>query len=373
MLSRLRHRLASLAVSRVHVLVVEVPGWWTTRVTVEQALVARGWPAATSPADADVLVVCGDAGVALAAAVDQVWEQLPGPRARVTVLSPDEVPTALERAASLLLDDDHQVADARDRPAWSMGGGGGGHGEMDHGEMGDGEMDHGDMDMAPDGIPLASGGDDRDGLEMDVLHVPLGPVLPAWPAGLVLHCTLQGDVVTAAEVDVLGAHGAAPHRGAADTADFPGLRAARLCDSAAQLLDVAGWAGAADSARRTRDALLTGDSEGVRRLDRLASRVATSRLLRWSLRDLGRVNEALLREHRLPARMRGDAHDRLLDLLERARAEVGDYAAPERSTPGAWGAALPPIVTGLDLAAVRLVVASLAPDTTESQSEPVGA
>ncbi len=229
------------------------------------------------------------------------------------------------------------------------------------------------MDMAPDGIPLAGGGDDRDGLEMDVLHVPLGPVLPAWPAGLVLRCTLQGDVVTAAEVDVLGAHGAASHRGAADTADSPGLRAARLCDSAAQLLDVAGWAGAADSARRTRDALLTGDGEGVRRLDRLASTVAASRLLRWSLRDLGRVDEALLLEHRLPARMRGDAHDRLLDLLERARAEVGDYAAPEHSTPGAWGAALPPIVTGLDLAAVRLVVASLAPDTTESQSEPVGA
>src|SRR5699024_11402590 len=61
----------------------------------------------------------------------------------------------------------------------------GSHGGMDHsGHSGHGG--HGGMDMAPEGISLAQGGQDRDGLEMDVLHLPLGPVLPFWPAGLVL-------------------------------------------------------------------------------------------------------------------------------------------------------------------------------------------
>ena len=49
--------------------------------------------------------------------------------------------------------------------------------------------------MSPDGIPLAEGAEDRDGLEMDVLHLPLGPVLAHWPAGVVLRVTLHGDVV----------------------------------------------------------------------------------------------------------------------------------------------------------------------------------
>ncbi|GAB2877798.1 hypothetical protein GCM10022245_11220 [Streptomyces mayteni] len=33
------------------------------------------------------------------------------------------------------------------------------------------------------GIPLAERGDDRDGLRLDVLRLPLGPVLLDWPAG----------------------------------------------------------------------------------------------------------------------------------------------------------------------------------------------
>ena len=73
----------------------------------------------------------------------------------------------------------------------------GGHG-MDHGGM-----DHGDMEMSPGGIPLAEGGEDRDGLEMDVLHVRLGPVLPHWPAGLVLRCSLQGDVIAEAQAELV--------------------------------------------------------------------------------------------------------------------------------------------------------------------------
>ncbi len=65
------------------------------------------------------------------------------------------------------------------------------------------------MEMAPAGISLAGGAEDRDGLEMDVLHLPLGPVLPHWPAGLVVRCVLHGDVVAEVEVDHVGRAGRA--------------------------------------------------------------------------------------------------------------------------------------------------------------------
>src|SRR5699024_755889 len=74
-------------------------------------------------------------------------------------------------------------------------------------ESHEGHGGHGGMDMAPGGIPLAQGGDDRHGLEMDVLHLALGPVLPFWPAGLVLRCSLQGDVVVGAEAAVIDGGG----------------------------------------------------------------------------------------------------------------------------------------------------------------------
>ena len=78
-------------------------------------------------------------------------------------------------------------------------------GDMDHGDMDHGDMDHGDMEMAPGGIPLAEGAEDRDGLEMDVLVHPLGPLLDRWPGGLELRVTLHGDVVADAEAHWWGA------------------------------------------------------------------------------------------------------------------------------------------------------------------------
>lgn len=49
----LRRRWTAGAVGRAHALVVEVPGWWATRVAVEQELGRRGWRIALSPTDAD--------------------------------------------------------------------------------------------------------------------------------------------------------------------------------------------------------------------------------------------------------------------------------------------------------------------------------
>lgn len=90
--------LARLAASCAHVLLVEVPGQWRLRARTERAVLARGWVLAASPADADVLVVCGTASPRLAEAVEAVWNQLPGPRIRIGLAGADELPSSLDQA-----------------------------------------------------------------------------------------------------------------------------------------------------------------------------------------------------------------------------------------------------------------------------------
>ncbi len=353
-----RQWLAKQAVSGAHALVVELPGGWRARVAVEQAVRQRGWRLADAPADADVLVVCGEPDGDLAGPVEAVWDQLPGPRARVTVLHPRQAAGSLDDAAAALLDDAAQVGDAVSRQGWRPDDGPASHGDMDHGDMdhGDmdhGDMDHGDMDMAPSGIALAGGAADRDGLEMDVLQVPLGPVLTHWPAGLVLRSTLHGDVVMAAEVELLGG---APEPGVEDAV----TRAARWCDAAHSVLVLAGWGSAARSARQLRDALLEGSDVQTVAVDlaALRSRLEHSRTLRYLLHGLAPVAAPTL-----PARLRGDVRERLLALLDAAAAELrGDGGAVGDVDPAHVRTLLPELVAGLELSAVRLLVAGLGAD-----------
>ncbi|WP_206330526.1 hypothetical protein [Modestobacter sp. KNN46-3] len=372
--------LSRLAARRTAVLAVEVPGWGRTRCALEEHVRHRGWRLAGSPADADLLVVCGRPGARLTAAVDHVWSQLPGPRARAEVTTAVDVPAVLDRAAAELADGAAQRRDAADRPAdpepgttatgdgdmgdtdmdddsdddgmgdhdmGDMDHGDMDHGDMDHGDMDHGDMDHGDMDMPmPGGIGLAGGGDDDqltdpDALDLDVLHVPLGPVLPHWPAGLLLHTTLQGDLVVAARAEVL-----LPADDSPTDAPVHGTPAGRW-DAVATLLALAGWDDAATRAARVRDALLAGGQPPA--AERLARRIIRSRLLRWSLRGLGRLPE-------------GDAHDRLRHWLEGTE--------QRRSTELT---AVAELVTGLDLATARLVVASLDLDTADRVTVPVEA
>jgi hypothetical protein len=346
--------IARSAARHAHALVVEVPGWWRTRAAVERAVLVRGWRLAFSPADADVLVVCGEPGPRFGDAVELVWQQMPGPRVRVDVQEYADVATRLDEAYARLLDTDHHRHDARNRPAASdllgepaedAGMDHGGHGDMDHGDMDRGGHEgHGNMDMSPGGIPLAEGGEDRDGLEMDVLDVRLGPVLPHWPAGLVLRCSLQGDVITTAHaelVDTIQHDDADPHD------------PARRLDNLASVLTLAGWDDAAAQARRIRDAALgLGGEEGAdARLARLRRKVRRSWLLRWSLQGLRPLSEDDVDRHGLPADATGDSYDRLIRMLDRA--DAGEHA-PAYSTDH-----LAHLVTGLDLATARLVVASL--------------
>ncbi|WP_278255428.1 hypothetical protein [Nocardioides convexus] len=215
---------------------------------------------------------------------------------------------------------------------------------MDHGDM-----DHGDMDMSPGGIPLAEGGEDRDGLEMDVLNVRLGPVLAHWPGGLVLRCALQGDVITEAEAVLLdnALHVEVPHGGA------PSVVTARRADNLVDLLALSGWDDAAAQARLIRDQLLEDGEEAAVSVAvaRLVRRVRRSRVLRWSLRGIRPLTEADLRRRGLPASLVGDTYDRLLWMLDSVETAVDGTSVAVHH--------LPELIAGLDLATARLVVASL--------------
>lgn len=363
--------LARAATRRAHVLLVEVPGAWRVRAGVEQHVVRRGWRLAESPADADVLAVCGLPGPELSRVVDAVWDLMPGPRVRADVHDRGRIDAALAQVGERLIDTAHHRQDAAARPigpalgehaAIDHGMEHREHGGMDHGGMDHGGMEHGDMDMAPAGIPLATGGEDRDGLEMDVLHLRLGPVLPHWPAGLVLRCALQGDVVVDAEVSLLDSGGGHGDQGGDASAGDTRLDAARRCDNVAGMLVLAGWEDAAAAARRVRDMLLddTDQDQTVAALGHLRRKVGRSRLMRWSLRNLRPLGAEELRHHGIPGHLRGDTHDRLLAMIERAQALASSPATTQRpDRPSISPGALTHLVTGLDLAAARLVVASL--------------
>ncbi len=335
---------ARLAVGRAHVLVVAGPGSFRLRVLLEQAVQVRGWVLALTPADADVLAVCGARGIVhdepLAGAVPALWDAMVAPRVRVDVVEEGAVEQALDRAAAALLDTGAQRDEARrrrdDEPqVGDMDHGDMDHGDMDHGDMDHGDMDHGDMEMAPHGIALAGGSeDDRDGLEMDVLHVPLGPVLPCWPPGLVLRTTLYGDVIGDVEVE-LPASGPPPAAGPPSPGRAPALVSAMRCDAVADVLTLAGWPAGAVVARRARDAFLAEDLEtGSARAAALRVRVRRHRPLGWMLAGLGTVEASDLPSSDDPstALLLGDVRARLLALLDAVQ-ESSDDETPENEAP----------------------------------------
>jgi hypothetical protein len=269
------------------------------------------------------------------------------------------------------------------------------------GGMGMGGMDMGGMGMGgmevPGGLPMADRGADRDGLRLDQLHLPLGPVLPDWPAGLVVHVTLQGDVVQHAEAQALGPGGGGsfwtePWRRAAagepvTTGEAARRGAASYLDSLGRFLAVAGWDDAAAVARRLRDEALAGAPGSQVRppVHRFARRVARSRTLAWLTRGLG----VLLPDDAAAAGVRGPALRAAGDVTARYRRWCAELAeavgALEDGSPlGAAGlepprgplgdtqspsagllAALPSLLDGAELAAARLIIASLDPDLDE--------
>lgn len=357
---------------------------------MEQQVIAQGWRLAVTPADADVLAICGSPGRELTKAVAQIWDQLPDPRAKVQVDLATGVGPALRQAAEELSDVRRQREDSRSRPATPvLTSGDEGQSEMDHSAMDHGSgggmdhaaMGHGShdgMDMSPGGIPLAQGGEDRDGLEMDVLHLRLGPVLAYWPGGLTMRCSLQGDVIVQAEAELVDADRALtehPDVSHAGLEARSGDRAAHRLDSVVNVLALAGWEGPAARTRQLRDSLLSGGDaqRASAALQALRRQVARSRMLRWSLRGVGVVTPEDVERHRLPGRWLGDTHDRLFWLLNRVGQDLAGPQATPSHVPGSAVAhghkdeqdaaealgMVPHLVTGLDLATARLMVASL--------------
>ncbi len=337
--------LTRAASSRAHVLVAEAPGAFRERVAVERALDQMGWCVAESVADADVLVVVGEPGETLAAVAEHVWAQMSEPRARLHVRAEIEVEVLLHQAREQLREGVRRLTGPEVRRGFTPSAEAMTHDEGDH----DGAGGHDHSAMMPDGIPLAEGAEDRDGLEMDQLHLPLGPVLAHWPAGLVLQVTLNGDVVVEAEVQQLAT------TGAASSPDDANVRAARLLDAAGSVLVLAGLPADSARARRLRDRCLDGEAVGGREVAGLGDRVGRRRVLRWVLHGLSAAGSHSRSE---------ELHDRLTGLFERARAEL-DGEAPPHVMQGAE--ALPTLVRGMELSAVRLWVAALKPDLAEHE------
>ena len=360
--------LLRVAAARPHVFVAAAPGQTLARLRLEAEIGRRDWPFAPSPADADLLVVVGRPGPQLAVVVETIWGQMPAPRARVGVTATTgtaDVAAALDAAVRELADAGAQRRDPSPEPAV-------GFVAETHRDPGQGHHDGPGM---PGDIPMADLGDDRDGLMLDALHVPLGPLLPDWPAGLVLRLVLQGDVIREAEVEVLdppadaGCFWAEPAQRAArgepvTLGEVARRTAAGHLDGLSRFLGVAGWADPGARARLLRDALLAGHPvEGLLpELRDLAARVRRSRTLRWLVRGIPAGDDDV--DGCLTTRL--SALGASLDALEDTRPAGGVEPAVVRrlavGRPVTTADELAAALVGAEFAAARLVVAALDPD-----------
>lgn len=256
----LRSRLYHAVFNRPHVFILAWPGAEDVRREAERLLRVRGWPLSLSPADTDVLLVLTPDGTLTGEAASITWRffsQMPQPAVRAAASTVGDLSAVLDQvqrqittgtaapgASTVDTTDTHRAMSAehgaRKSPASAVSAtgneqapqhqhhdsmkAGSGHGgtAADADPVGSTEMagdtmsmdmtGHtmstdmtGDMTMDPGGVPLAGEAKDRDGLSLDVLHLDLGPALPWWPAGLQVRVTIQGDVITAAQVRIITA------------------------------------------------------------------------------------------------------------------------------------------------------------------------
>lgn len=445
---------STTASARPHVLIAAVPGYANLRIAAEAAAARRHTVFATSAADADILLVAGRPGPQLTRAIDVLWAQLPGPRARVRVATAEDLDDAFAVATDILADTDTQRADAQARAdTWTTPGGpadtrdtavariipaasqdrddsdnmpdpqpcpppdpvdavphqpgadhtahgkdvvdSGMHGGHPGGhEMGKDQqprdvhaghladtsraasspvhdMDSmGEMQM-PGALMMPDRAEDRDGLKLDVLHVPLGPFLPGWPAGLVIHTRLQGDIIQAAHAQILDHSLDDPALDDPPVADDPGgdanvtdpARAVAALDALAALLTAADWHHAGAEARALRDDLRADPTraDAPVRLSRLARRVARSRVLRARGALLGSIDP-----REAGPDLCGDSLARWLRWLAIAATAVSTGSpgrpptVPQRtSTTRQRLEHATRLIVGLDLSAARILIASL--------------
>lgn len=163
-----------------------------------------------SPRQANVLLVAGAIPESLGEALQQVHDSMSHPRCTVLAgpeasggdvgeLLPDAVVAADERSlVDAILRTHRELLTHRrasegallpdvDPAPW--------RGEGPYGQGGSG-MTGG----TPYGRPMAGLADDRDGLRLDVVSLPVGPFFPRFPPGLTLEIQWAGDIVVEASV-----------------------------------------------------------------------------------------------------------------------------------------------------------------------------
>lgn len=374
----MQRRLGQWAIRRPHVLMVTAPGGTAARLAVERGLRTADGVLALSPADADLLVVAGSPGVELSSAIDSVWQQIPAPRIRVDCDVAQAFPAQLRAALGELAHVPPSEPDDAPPPRPSR--------SDDHADPSGHDAhdlaghDMGEMEM-PGGLPMADRAADRDGLRLDVLHVPLGPVLLWWPAGLVIDAELQGDLIQTARSRLFAGIGRVGPYWSGDARPPERLHPAAHLDSLGRLLAVCGWIGPASEAALLRDALLTNTpvSQVRSRFERLRRHVERSRSLRLATAGLGRVSRpdcdrlGVSGPAARAVEAGGDATARYLTWLEEIdHALAGHVVAPAEGPRGKHHSGSPALlsaavelVAGLDLAAARVVMASLDPDPDE--------
>ena len=184
-------------------------------------LMAAGLRVASNPRHATLLVLVGEIPPGLARAAAVVYSQQPRPRAILSVgaQSPVPLPTADASVRGNQSALGEGVAELRrrialgawdpDPPAFVIEETHAQTAEMDHAQLGEmnhmhmPEMEHADMGgggfmsmvMMTHDLPRSA-----DGLPMEWIEVPFGPLFPGLPGGLGLVLTLDGDTVVRAEV-----------------------------------------------------------------------------------------------------------------------------------------------------------------------------
>jgi hypothetical protein len=364
--------LLRLSVPRAFVIVA--PGFTAVRLGVECELRLRGWSQALTPANADMLVMCGDDGDAFADPVGRLWAQIPSPRTFVRIVAQDDIARHFDQAKAALCDlaalrrdaVERSEADAQNMDMSDMDTSGNDHANA----HADGHTMDMSMDM-PGGLSMADRGPDRDGLKLDQLHVVLGPVLPDWPSGLVVRLVLQGDIVQSAELELVGVHSHSSFWLDAEvsTEVASQIRAAAAADSLQRFLGVAGWRSAAATGRWLRDELLASGPDVLvdPRFTRWIRRVRRSRVLRWSMNGLGLVGQDA------PDQLHGDVSARYVRWADEITSALGGPVVGGQSVAPPWGldraeraraalTILPTMLVGQEFTAARLIVASFDPD-----------
>ncbi|MGB3681981.1 MAG: hypothetical protein WA990_05790, partial [Rubrobacteraceae bacterium] len=200
-------------------------GYSLDSLGLDATLEELGLSPVPTPRHADVLFVSGPVTPALEEPLRLIYAAMPRPRYAVALGAEEDlsVPvdahaarddSSLEEAVRALLEriaGGYRGAPPIEEPAHPDGHEG--HGEMDHAEHDMGDMDHGDHDMEG----MDHGGHDmegmdhshmmgdmyesEDGLALETVEMPLGPVHPATPGGLGLTVTLDGDLVAETELE----------------------------------------------------------------------------------------------------------------------------------------------------------------------------